>query len=270
MKARVSSAMMLRHLRILLPIAFGVAVIAAWQWAVTAFQISHLVLPAPSLIWTALVDNFASLMESLWTTLSLTLLAFASALASGVLLAILFSQSRTLEMTLYPYAVIIQVTPIFAIAPLIIIWVGYEHIDRALLILAWIAAFFPVLANTTAGLRSVDPNLIDLFRLYGASRRQILTRLQLPSALPNILSGMKISGGLALIGTIIAEFAAGSGTATGLGWRILESGHRLEIPKQFAALILLAALGIVIFFALALLEWAALRRWHESYVMKEQ
>jgi NitT/TauT family transport system permease protein len=258
-----------RAFRLLLPIAFGVAMVAAWEWAVAAFDVSHLVLPAPSLIGAALIENFDSLMASLWTTLHLTLLAFLSALVSGVLLAVLFSLSRTIEMTLYPYAVIIQVTPIFAIAPLIIIWVGYEHIDRALLILAWIAAFFPILANTTAGLRSVDPNLIDLFRLYGASRWQIFTRLQLPSALPHILSGMKISGGLALIGTIVAEFAAGSGTATGLGWRIVESGHRLEIPKQFAALILLAALGIGIFFALALLEWAVLRRWHESYVVRE-
>lgn len=255
-----------RALRIALPILFGVVVIAAWEWAVGYFEVSPLVLPPPSSIWAALVDNFDSLMQSLWTTLSLSLLAFAAATISGILLAILFAQSRTVEMTLYPYAVAIQVTPIFAIAPLIVIWTGYEHVGRALLILAWVAAFFPILANTTAGLRAIDPNLRDLFRLYGASRWQTLTRLQLPAALPNILSGMKISGGLALIGTIVAEFAAGSGTATGLGWRILESGHRLEIPKQFAALILLAALGIAMFFLLALMEWVALRRWHESYV----
>lgn len=258
-----------RSLRVFLPIAFGIFVVAAWEWAVRAFHISHLVLPAPSAIWDALIADFPSLMDSLWTTLSLSLLAFLSAIVSGILLAILFAQSRTLEMTLYPYAVVIQVTPIFAIAPLIVIWTGYEHVDRALLILAWIAAFFPILANTTAGLRSVDRNLVDLFRMHGASRWQTLTRLQLPSALPSILSGMKISGGLALIGTIIAEFAAGSGTATGLGWRILEAGHRLEIPKQFAALILLAALGIATFFLLALMEWAALRRWHESYAITE-
>jgi NitT/TauT family transport system permease protein len=255
--------------RILLPIAFGVLVLAAWEGAVAAFGISHLVLPAPSLIWAALCGDLPSLVTSLWTTLSLTVLAFAAAVASGVLIAILFSLSRTIEMTLYPYAVVIQVTPIFAIAPLIVIWAGYDHVDRALLILAWVAAFFPILANTIAGLRSTDPNLIDLFRLYGASRLQILTRLQLPSALPNILSGMKISGGLALIGTVVAEFAAGSGNATGLGWRVLEAGHRLLIPKQFAALILLAALGIAIFFTLALLEWLLLRRWHESYAVRE-
>ena len=258
-----------RALRILLPFFFGLLVIALWEWAVGHFRVSPLVLPPPSAIWVALVENFDSLMQSLWVTLSLSLMAFAAATVSGILLAILFAQSRTVEMTLYPYAVAVQVTPIFAIAPLIVIWTGYEHIGRALLILAWVAAFFPILANTTAGLRAIDPNLRDLFRLYGASRWQTLTRLQLPAALPNILSGMKISGGLALIGTIVAEFAAGSGTATGLGWRILESGHRLEIPKQFAALILLAALGIATFFLLALMEWAALRRWHESYVPTE-
>ena len=239
---------MTRRLRFLLPVVFGVAVIGLWEWAVHAFGVSNLVLPAPSVIAGALCANFFSLMESLWTTLSLAILAFLAALVSGIALAVVFAQSRTIETTLYPYAVVIQVTPIFAIAPLIVIWTGYEHVDRALLILAWVAAFFPILANTTAGLRSVDPNLTDLFRLYGASRWQRLVRLQLPAALPNILSGMKISGGLALIGTVIAEFAAGSGTATGLGWRILESGHRLEIAKQFAALILLAALGIAIFF----------------------
>jgi NitT/TauT family transport system permease protein len=259
-----------RTARILLPILFGVLAVAAWEGAVRWFEVSHLVLPAPSAIAAALCENFASLMSSLWTTLSMALFAFAAALVSGVLLAILFSLSRTIEMTLYPYAVVIQVTPIFAIAPLIVIWAGYDHIDRALLILAWVAAFFPILANTTAGLRSTDPNLIDLFRLYGASRFQILRRLQLPSALPQLLAGMKISGGLALIGTVVAEFAAGSGTATGLGWRILESGHRLEIAKQFAALILLAALGIAIFFILALIEWLALRKWHESQMVREQ
>lgn len=254
-----------RFLRIFLPILFGLLAVGTWEWAVAHFHVSHLVLPAPSLIAAALGENFASLMGSAWITLSVTLMAFAAAVISGVLLAVLFSLSRAIEMTMYPYAVVIQVTPIFAIAPLIVIWTGYEHVDRALLILAWVAAFFPILANTTAGLRSTDPNLIDLFRLYGASRLQILRRLKFPSALPQLLAGMKISGGLALIGTVIAEFAAGSGTATGLGWRILESGHRLEIPKQFAALILLAAMGIAIFFALALVEWLALRRWHESY-----
>jgi NitT/TauT family transport system permease protein len=162
------------------------------------------------------------------------------------------------------------VTPIVAIAPLIIIWVGYENIDAALLILAWIVAFFPILSNTTLGLRSVDSNLIDLFRLYGASRWQILWKLQMPGALPYLLGAMKISGGLALIGAVVAEFAAGTGTATGLGWTITEAGNRLHIETMFAALAILSILGVAIFFLLSALEWALLHRWHESAVSREK
>jgi NitT/TauT family transport system permease protein len=207
-------------------------------------------------------------MASLWTTLSITLLAFALAVAGGIALATLFSQSRLIETALYPYAIVMQVTPVIAITPLILIWVGYDRINLALIIIAWLIAFFPVLANTTLGLKSVDHNLLDLFRLYGASRWQILTRLQLPTAIPYLLGSMKVSGGLSLIGVVTAEMVAGSGTATGLGWRIIESGNRLETPKMFAALALLALLGIAIFFALSVLEWALLHKWHESALRK--
>ncbi|HWU25541.1 MAG TPA: ABC transporter permease [Rhizomicrobium sp.] len=251
------------------PIALGIAVLALWEFVVRHFDVPPFVLPAPSAIAAAFADNFSSLMASLWTTLRVTLEGMAAAFVGGVLLAILFSQSRTLENALYPYAVVLQVTPVVAIAPLILIWVGFERINLALVIIAFIVAFFPVLSNTTLGMRSVDRNLVDLFRLYGASRWQILWRLQLPSALPYLLGAMKISGGLALIGAVVAEFVAGSGTATGLAWRIVEAGNRLEIAKMFAALALLAALGIAIFSLLTLLEWALLQRWHES-ALKEQ
>jgi NitT/TauT family transport system permease protein len=256
-------------LKITIPIALGIAVLALWQFLVRDYNVPAYVLPAPSDIWIAFTDNFSSLMASLWTTLSITLEAFVLATLGGVALAILFSQSRLIETALYPYAVVLQVTPVVAIAPLIIIWVGFEHIDMALLILAWIVAFFPILSNTTLGLRSADHNLIDLFRLYGASRWQILWKLQLPTALPYLLGAMKVSGGLALIGAVVAEFVAGSGTATGLAWRIVEAGNRLEIAKMFAALGLLSALGIAIFFALTALEWALLHRWHESAIKKQ-
>ena len=259
---------MSRTLRILIPIAVGILVLALWEAAVDYYQVQPFVLPAPSAIWMAFVENFASLMASLWTTLSVTLAAFALAVIGGVALAVLFSQSRLIETALYPYAVVLQVTPVVAIAPLILIWVGFEHINAALLILAWIVAFFPILSNTTLGLRSADHNLIDLFRLYGASRWQILTRLQLPTAMPYLLGAMKVSGGLALIGAVVAEFVAGSGTATGLAWRIVEAGNRLQIAKMFAALALLSALGIAIFFALSAVEWALLHKWHESAVKK--
>ena len=257
-------------LKYALPLALGVLVLSVWEVLVRAYDVPLFVLPGPIAIWDALIADFPSLMASLWTTFRITLMAFVLAAISGVALAVLFSQSRILELMLYPYAVVLQVTPVVAIAPLIIIWVGFERINLALLILAWIVAFFPILANTTLGLRSTDHNLIDLFRLHGASRSQVLWRLKLPSALPYLLSGMKTSGGLALIGTVVAEYGAGSGTATGLAWRIIEAGNRLQIPRMFAALILLSALGIAIFYGLTLLEYLILRKWHESVVSKDQ
>jgi len=258
-----------RALRIATPLALGIAVLAAWEFLVRHYYVPTIVLPPPSAIWAAFVGNFASLMASLWTTLSVTLVAMAAAFLGGVALAVVFSQSRLAETALYPYAVVLQVTPVIAIAPLILIWVGFDRIDLVLVIIAWMIAFFPVLANTTLGLKSADHNLIDLFRLYGASRWQILTRLQMPTALPYLLGAMRVSGGLALIGVVTAEMVAGSGAATGLGWRIIEAGNRLEIAKMFAALALLSVLGIAIFFALSLLEWALLHRWHESAVKKQ-
>ena len=227
-------------LKYILPVALGVIALALWEFLVRQYQVPVFLLPAPSAIWPAFTENFASLMGSLWVTLQVTWIAFAIALIGGLALAVVFSQSRTAENALFPYAVILQVTPIVAIAPLILIWVGFEHVERAAVVIALIVAFFPILSNATIGLRSVDPGLMDLFRLYGASRWQILWRLQFPGALPYILAGMKISGGLALIGAVVAEFAAGSGTATGLAWRIVEAGNRLEIAKMFAALGLLS------------------------------
>ena len=259
-----------RILRIVAPIAVGVAVLLLWEVVVTLRGVPEFVLPAPSRILESLVEDGPSLMASLWVTLRVTLAAFLLALIGGVGLAILFAQSRTVEMALFPYAVILQVTPVVAIAPLILIWVGFDRVELALLILAWIVAFFPILANSTLGLRSTDHNLLDLFRLYGASRWQVLTGLQLPSALPYILGGMKISGGLALIGAVVAEFVAGSGAATGLAWRIIEAGNRLQIPKMFAALLLLSVLGIAIYFTLSLVEYLLLRRWHESALKRER
>lgn len=251
------------------PVMLGIVVLALWEFVVRHFDVPPYVLPAPSAIGAAFADNFSSLMTSLWTTLQVTLEAFALAVAGGVALAILFSQSKAIENALYPYAVVLQVTPVVAIAPLILIWVGFERINLALVIIAFIVAFFPILSNTTLGLRSTDHNLIDLCRLYGASRWQILAKVQLPSALPYLLGAMKISGGLALIGAVVAEFVAGSGTASGLAWRIVEAGNRLEIAKMFAALGLLAALGIAIFSILTLVEWALLHRWHESALKRE-
>ena len=249
---------MKRAAGIALPLLLGLALLGLWEWIVAARQIPPYVLPAPSAILHAFLDNFASLMASLLATLKVTVEAFLAALVAGVATAILFSQSRLTERTLYPYAVILQVTPVVAIAPLILIWVGFDRINAALV------AFFPILSNTTLGLKSADFNLMELMRLYGASRWQILWRLQLPTALPYLLGACRIAGGLALIGAVVAEFVAGSGTATGLAWRIIEAGNRLEIATMFAALALLALLGVAIFAALSALEYWLLRRWHES------
>jgi NitT/TauT family transport system permease protein len=252
-----------------LPALVAIALLAFWEWAVTAYEISKFLLPAPSAIWQALIENAGSLAESAWVTIRITVEAFVIALALGVSLAVVFSQSPLIERALYPYAVTLQVTPIVAIAPLVMIWVGLDNAERAVLVLATIVAFFPILANTTLGLKSVDRQLHELFDLYGATRWQRLTRLQLPAALPFILGGMKVAGGLALIGAVVAEFAAGSGTSTGLAWRIAEAGNRLETAKAFAALAILSAIGILIFALLTALERALLRKWHESAVVKE-
>jgi NitT/TauT family transport system permease protein len=260
---------MKRAIDFLLPLTLGVALLCLWQGVVWAQHIPPYVLPAPSDIAAALCENFSSLMVSLLATFTVTLQAFVAALVAGVALAVLFSQSRLAERLLYPYAVILQVTPVVAIAPLILIWVGFDHVNTALVLIAGLVAFFPILSNTTLGLKSADFNLLDLMRLYGASRAQILWRLQLPTALPYLLGSLKIAGGLALIGAVVAEFVAGSGTATGLAWRIVEAGNRLEIATMFAALGLLALLGIAIFAGLSALEHAVLRHWHESAVKRQ-
>lgn len=247
-----------------LPALVAVATLAFWEWSVTALEIKPFVLPAPSAIVVAAVEDWSSLMDAAWVTIRVTLMAFVLALVFGIAFATLFAQSRTIERALFPYAVTLQVTPVVAIAPLILIWVGLDNAERAVLILATIVAFFPILANTTLGLRSADRQLHELFDLYGASRWQRLVRLQFPAALPNILTGMKISGGLALIGAVVAEFAAGSGSSTGLAWVILQAGFNLKIAKAFAALALLSAIGIAIYTLLSAVERQTLKHWHES------
>jgi len=254
-------------LRLALPIMLLGLGVLVWELVVRLKGIPSYVLPAPSLVFLTLFSDWSLLSESLAVTLVTTLEGFVLALIGGVGLALLFNLSRLLEYSLYPYAVILQVTPVVAIAPLLLIYLPQQ---AAVLACAWIVAFFPVLANTTLGLNSVDHNLVDLFRLYGASRTQVLWRLKLPSALPYILSGLKIAGGLSLIGAVVAEIAAGAaGAGSGLAYRISESGYRLNIPRMFAALVLLSVVGILIYFALSYLSHLLLRRWHESAVERE-
>ena len=257
-----------RTLRVVLPIIVLALVIACWHAVVRIFAIPPFVLPSPGLVLATLIADGPLLWQSLLVTLTLTFQGFLLAAVGGVALAVIFNQWRLVEYSFYPYAVILQVTPIVAIAPLLLIYLPQP---LAVLACAWIVAFFPVLANTTLGLSSVDHNLVALFELYKASRWQTLWNLKLPAALPQMLAGLRIAGGLSLIGAVVAEIAAGSaGAGSGLAYRIAESGYRLNIPRMFAALLLLAVAGVAIFFVLSAISHLALRRWHESAISRER
>jgi NitT/TauT family transport system permease protein len=256
-----------RALRIALPCLVLALGVLAWDLVVRIRDIPPYLLPGPGLVFTTLISDWSVLSGSLLVTLSTTLQGFLLAVVFGIALAVAFNQSRLVEYSLYPYAVILQVTPIVAIAPLLLIYLPQQ---AAVLACAWLVAFFPVLANTTLGLNSVDHNLVSLFELYGASRAQVLFDLKLPAALPTMLGGIRIAGGLSLIGAVVAEIAAGSaGAGSGLAFRIVESGYRLNIPRLFAALLLLSISGIAIFFTLSIVSWLMLRSWHESAVRQE-
>ena len=269
-----------RHnpLRLILPLAVFAAALAGWEAYVRLQGVPPYILPAPSLIAATMVSDWPILWASLLTTLKTTLLGLALAVLGGVLLAVLLSLSRIVEYSVYPFAVVLQVTPVIAIAPLLLIYLPQ---DVAVLACAWLVAFFPVLSNTMLGLQSVDRNLLELFRLYGTSssrgsfarfkaRLKALWYLRRPAALPAFLAGLRIAGGLSLIGAVVAEMAAGSaGAGSGLAYRIIESQYRLNIPRLFAALVLLAATGIFLFVLLAALSHLLLRRWHESALSRE-
>jgi NitT/TauT family transport system permease protein len=254
--------------RWLIPTLVVIATIILWDRLVVWNEVPHYIVPRPYRVWDELVKDWPFLLTALQTTLSTTFLGLGIAVVGGVLLAILFNQSKWAEMSFFPYAVILQVTPIVAIFPIIN---GYIDSRMTKLLLAtWLVAFFPILSNTTMGLRSVDSNLRDLFRLNGASKWQTLLHLQLPAALPYFLSGLKIAGGLALIGAIVAEFVAGAtGNSFGLASVIIEASYRLNRPRSFAALALIAIAGVAIFIATSFIAWFFLRKWHESAIKRD-
>ncbi len=250
------------------PMAVGLVALGLWQLLVTAYQVPSYLVPSPLLVLRTLLQDWALLWASLLATLRITVLALGLAVVVGVSIAFVFVQSRVIEASLLPYAILLQVTPIVAIAPLIIIWV--KNPTLALVICATIVAIFPVISNTTVGLRSVDPNLLDLFRLSRATRWQTLVRLRIPSALPYFFAGLKVSSGLALIGAVVAEFVAGTGgTASGLAYQILLSGLQLNIPRLFAALLLITLAGVALFSLVSGLARMALRHWHESELVPD-
>jgi len=250
-----------RRLAFLSPVALIAAILAVWQGACAVLHIPEYLLPAPTAIGVALVDNAAILALSAWRTLAMALQALVAASLFGGLLALMVTLSRTLDQAVRPLAVALQVTPVVAIAPLFVIWAGVDHPDRAIVALAAIVAFFPIFSGTVRGLTSADPDLERLFDLYGAKPPQRLMRLRLPSALPFIVEGHKVASGLAIIGAVVAEFVAGSGGAEGLAWRILEAGNRLRTAQMFAAIVALALMAAVVHLIFQALEKRALTWW---------
>jgi NitT/TauT family transport system permease protein len=253
--------------RYLLPTLALVGALIAWEAVVRINQIPPVILPAPTLIAKTLVQDWGVLFRSLLVTLSITVEALVAATVGGTLLALLFARFKVIEEAFFPFAVIMQVTPVISIAPLLLV---YLDSGGAVLVCAFLVAFFPILSNTALGLSSVDHNLLDLFQMYRASRGRQLLWLRVPSALPYFLGGLRIGGGLALIGAIVAEIAAGSaGSGSGLAFRIIESGYRLNIPRMFAALVLISLTGIFIYLALSLVSYLLLHRWHDSARSRE-
>ena len=254
-----------RALRFAAPALIALLVLALWQALVVAWDVPAYIVPSPLQVLRTLVEDRALLFDSLLVTLGVALCALAGSVVLGGLTALVFVRSRWIEMTLFPYAVVLQVTPIVAIAPLIIIWVKDTRV--ALVLCAVVVAIFPIISNTTLGLRSVDPGLLNLFRICRATRTQILLRLRIPSALPYFFGGLRIASGLALIGAVVAEFVAGTGgQGAGLAYQILLAGIQLNIPRLFAALLLITASGVALFALTVWMSHLALSRWHESEI----
>ncbi len=259
----------LTAIEVIAPAVVGIVALVAWDMFVRVTGLPPYLLPGPLLVFETLIRDWNELFTSLIITVQITVAAFAAAVVSGVLVSILFVQSKWIERSFFPYAVILQTTPIVAIAPLIIIWMR-NNTFAALVVCAWIVAFFPIVSNTTLGLNSVDHNLLNLFQLYRASRWKTLIYLRLPSAMPYFLGGLRISGGLALIGAVVAEFVAGTGGArSGIAYQILMASYNLQIPRMFAALLMTTSLGVMIFVGLTILSNFLLGKWHESAINRE-
>jgi NitT/TauT family transport system permease protein len=253
-----------RYLAAIAPYLVGLAFFLLWELLVQIYQIPAFLLPGPSLVLTTLVIDRVPLLSALAMTAQVALLALLTAVVTGVALSLLMAQSKWLEKSLFPYAVILQTMPIAAISPLIIVWLK-DNTFGALVLCAWMAAIFPIVANTTFGLKSCDPALVNVFQVYGATRWQRLIYLQIPTALPYFLNGLRISGGLSLIGAIVAEFVAGTGGVnSGIAYQILMAGYNLQIPRLFAALVLTTGLGIGVFVTITAVTNWSIGHWHES------
>jgi len=266
--ARIPLLQQPRVQRVMYPLLVGVVLIALWQGLVTAMELPPYLVPSPYLMMQTLVTDWVPLGMALGVTLKITVLSFVVATIAGVLISFLFVQSKLIETALFPYAVLLQVTPIVAVAPLIIIWV--KNPTAAMVVCAALVALFPIISNTTLGLRSIDPDLQSYFKLNRATRWQQLVRLRIPSALPYFFGGLRISSGLALIGAVVAEFVAGTGgSGAGLAYQILQAGFQLNIPRMFAALLLISLTGVALFVLMAWLTKLALGSWHASELSQD-
>ncbi len=255
--------------KVMAPLAVGVIIVITWQWACTAFEVPRYLFPKPTDIADSLATNWRPLFGSLWSTLYVTFLAFGLSVTIGTAIAFMFVQSKLIELSLLPYAVLLQVTPIAAVAPLIIILV--KDTTTALTLCATVIAIFPIISNTTIGLRSVDPGLAAYFRMNKAGRWATLWRLRIPGALPFFLAGLRISSGLSLVGAVVAEFIAGTGgTSAGLAYQIMQASFQLDIPQMFAALFLITLTGVLLFAAMVKLQQILLGHWHESAMEAER
>ncbi|HZH13198.1 MAG TPA: ABC transporter permease [Archangium sp.] len=247
----------------LAPLGALIIVLALWETVTRAFSISPIVLPPPSAIALEASRAVESLLSAALSTGRSALVGFGLSAAVGVLAAVVLSSSRVLERALYPYALFLQMVPIIAIAPLLVVWFG--HGARAVAVASFIVSVFPVIANTLTGLRSVDPSLRDMFRLYGARRVATLWKLELPASLPHLFTGLRVASGLSVVGAIVGEWVAGvvEGDA-GLGILVLASNRQGNTARVFAAVLAASALGLMLFGAVSLTGERMLRRWHPS------
>ena len=246
---------------LLAPLILIIALLGAWEAACRVMEVPAYFLPTPTAVAASLWADAPTLLTSAYNTLAMALAALILASLSAQALALLVALSPVLERAIKPLAVVLQVTPVVAIAPLVVIWAGIDNPERAIIALAALVAFFPIFSGAITGLKAADPDLERLFDLYGAGRVKRLARLRLPSAVPFLLEGHKVAAGLALIGAVVAEFVAGSGGAQGLAWRILEAGNRLQTARMFAALVVLGLMGALLYAGLARLERSGLRWW---------
>lgn len=245
----------------LAPIVMLALLLAAWEIACRALNVPAYFLPPPSKVALAMAADLPTLVAAAWRTLSVAIAALLIASLVGQALAVVVGLHPLLERAVRPLASIIQVTPVVAIAPLVLIWAGIDHPERAIVALAALVAFFPIFSGALTGLHAADPDLERLFDLYGASRWQRVMRLRLPSAVPFLLEGHKVGAGLAIIGAVVAEFGAGSGGVRGLAWQILDAGNKLQTDRMIAALTVLGAMGVALHALLEAAERSALRWW---------